>query len=170
MDPFIAEEMLRLLDTHLPRYDEQLIIFLNAEGKARDDGQLRALLESVERCFGQNWMLLCISAADWVNDHGDSENTFMGHSVWRHGVPDGRAMKFILNRVHGRAYRGINWSGRAGRIDLCFVGNQSSHSISVALCHLDHGSLWDDRVLDLQRLVSHLPKQASLYLVGDMNV
>ena len=170
VDPSVARDMLDMLDSHLPRYDDQLVVFLNAEGKARDEGQLSALLESVERCFGHSWMLLCISEADWVNDHGDSESTFLGHSVWRHGIPDGRAMKFILNRIHGRAFRGVDWSGRAGRIDLCFVGNQSSHCMSVALCHLGHGSLWDASVLDLQLLLSRLPKQALLYLVGDMNV
>ena len=150
-------------------------VYVNAEGKANSEFQLRVILESVRKRHGTSWILIGISEADYRSSD-DTETMWLGnHFVQRIPIAGGRAAKIVWNAGCEEFSRGVVRAGRSFRVDLdfCRAVAQSVKPYaksSLVIAHLAHGDEWTDSFDDLNYLLTFAPRGNQKFVIGDLNV
>ena len=173
VDPEIADELLELLAQHQASpldLDNRTILWLNAEGKASTDDQLRVLIATASTNLCPKWLALIILEADFTDAEGQTEHSIDGHRIWRCSVEGGRAQKIILNRRDQSCFRDVQWSGRSCRLDLAFCGADQCSKLSVIGTHMAHGDGWLASCEECLALAAAKPAGSNILLGGDFNL
>ena len=151
------------------------IVYVNAEGKANTEYQLRVILESVKKRHASSWIFVAISEADfrWSEEF---ETTWIGnHFVQRIPILGGRAAKIMWNVGANEFSRKVERSGRSFRVDLDYSAAvhktmKPYSKVSVVISHLAHGDDWWDSFDDFSMLVAASPRGNLRFVLGDLNV
>ena len=155
--------------------DSFSVVYLNAEGKANTDHQLRVILETVRKRQGNSWPVSAISEADYRWSEEYESSWVNGHFVQRFCITGGRAAKIVWKERCQDYSRGVVWAGRSCRVDVD-IGNAVQTSLhcfaklSFIVAHLAHGDSWWDSWDDVSLLLSGTPRGYQKHVVGDLNV
>ena len=145
------------------------VVFINAEGKARHDEQVEAIISSVHSRSKGHWLCVAIAEADFLEDTQYFEATFQGHLVFRRYVQDGRAQKFIVNKLFRDYFRRVRWGDRCFSSDFVFASAGERVSVSVTVGHFAHGDAWFDSCDEYFGLVRACKSDTLHFGVGDFN-
>ena len=151
------------------------VAYVNAEGKANNEHQIRVILDTVRKRLASSWLFIAVSEADYRCKEEYETSQVDNHFVERYHIAGGRAAKVIWNVRCQKLARDVVWSNRSCRIDLdltsCLDGSLISYAkCSIVFSHLAHGDSWWDSFDDLNLLLSNAPVGHSRYVLGDLNV
>ena len=151
------------------------LVYVNAEGKANTDAQLRVIVDSVKTRHGASWLLVGIREADFCSSLETVTHVLDGYTVRQIPIENGRAAKLLWNRGCQEFSRGVEALNRSFRVDLDVSSILPStmkpfSTFSVVISHLAHGDAWWDSADDLCSLLSTAPSNGQKYALGDCNV